>query len=154
MSTTRKTSNRRRRGNSIVEFAFFCPWLIFLLVGALDWGFFAYSLIATEAAARIGALYTSTNAATVTDNASACAYALNQLRNMPNVGGSMTTCGSGTSVSSSAPIAISTSSITGPDGNAAAQVSVTYLTPSFVPIPGLQSKQLTITRTFQMRVRS
>jgi Flp pilus assembly protein TadG len=149
-----KKQRPNRRGNSIVEFAFFCPWLIFLFIGALDWGFFSYSLIATEAAARIGALYTSTASSTVTDNATACTYALNQLRKMPNVGDNLTTCGSGTSVSSSAPIAISTSSITGPDGSAAAQLSVTYLTPAFIPIPGLMNQQVTISRTFKMKVRS
>jgi len=142
----------RKRGNSIIEFAFFVPWLVFVFVGAMDWGFFAYSLIATEAAARIGALYTSTSSATVTDATTACTYAIDQLSKMPNVGG-ITTCASGTAVTSSAPVGVSATSITGPDGNPAAQLSVTYLTPAFIPVPGLLPSKVTITRTFQMRVR-
>ena len=146
--------SRRDRGNSIIEFGMFVPWLILLFVGALDWGFFAYSLIATEAAARIGALYTSTSSTTVTDSSTACTYALNQLRDMSNVGSSLTTCASGTSVTAALPVGISAISVTGPDGNPAAQLSVTYLTPVFMPLPGLLPGQVTITRTFQMRVRS
>ena len=151
----RKTkSPRGRHGNSIVEFSMFAPWLIFLFVGALDWGFYAYALIGTEAAARIGALYTSSASSTVLDSATSCIYALDQLRKMPNVGDTITACASGSSVSSSAPVGISATSITGPDGAAAAQLSVTYLTPTFVPIPGLLPGQIKITRTFQMKVRS
>lgn len=150
----KRKESRRDSGNSIIEFGIFAPWLILLFVGALDWGFFAYSLIATEAAARIGALYTSTSSATVTDSSTACTYALNQLRDMSNVGSSLTTCASGTSVTSAVPVGISATSVTGPDGNPAAQLSVTYLTPVFMPLPGLLPSQVTITRRFQMRVRS
>jgi len=132
----------------------FLPWLIFLFVGALDWGFYAYSLIGTESAARIGALYTSTASSTVSDAATACTYALDQLRKMPNVGETITTCASGTAVSQTSPVGVSASAITGPDGAAAAQLAVTYMTPSLIPIPGLLPKQMTITRTFQMKVRS
>jgi Flp pilus assembly protein TadG len=153
MLNTKNIRKRRDRGNSVVEFAFFLPWLVFVFVGAMDWGFFAYSLISTEAAARIGALYTSTSSTTVTDSATACTYALGQLSKMSNVG-TISTCASGTSVTSSAPVGISATSVTGPDGNAAAQLSVTYLTPAFIPIPGLLPSKVTITRTFQMRVRS
>jgi hypothetical protein len=107
-----------------------------------------------EAAARICAMYTSTTSATVTDAATACNYALDQLRKMPNVGDAVTSCASGASVSSTAPIGISATSVTGPDGSPAAQLSVTYITPVFIPIPLLLPKQMTITRTFQMKVRS
>jgi hypothetical protein len=133
------------------------PWLIFLFVGAMDWGFYAYSLIATQAAARIGCLYTSSSSATATDTTSACTYALDQLRRMPNVGVGMNSCASGTSVSSSTPVGVSATSVTGQDGNPAAEVSVTYLTPVFVPMiwgsSTLLPKQITITRTVQMRLR-
>jgi Flp pilus assembly protein TadG len=150
---------RGQRGNSIIEFSLMTPWLIFLFIGAMDWGFYAYSLIATEAAARVGALYTSTSNSTVSDTTSVCQYALDQLRRMPNVGTGMTSCASGSSVSGSSPVGVSASSVTGPDGNSAAQVSVTYLTPVFIPQilgnggSGLPS-QVTITRTIQMRMRN
>lgn len=145
--------HRRERGNSIIEFSLLAPWLIFLFVGAMDWGFYAYALIATEAAARVGCLYTSSSSATVSDATTACTYALAQLSKMPNVGSSVTTCGA-------SPVVVSATSVTGPDGNSAAQVTVTYTTPVFVPmIMGdthtiTVPKQVTITRTIQMRMRS
>jgi len=143
---------REERGNSIIEFSLMTPWLIFLFIGAMDWGFYANALIATEAAARVACLYTASSSSTVTDSSTACTYALEQLRRMSNVGTGMSTCASGSAVSSSAPVGVSATSVTGPDGNPAAQVSVTYLTPVFMPMMGQLPKQLTITRTIQMRV--
>jgi Flp pilus assembly protein TadG len=145
---------RGQRGNGIIEFSLMAPWLIFLFIGALDWGFYAYSLIATEAAARVGALYASTSSTTATDSTTVCTYALQQLLKMPNVGSSVTTCASGSSVTSSQPVGVSATAVTGPDSNNAAQVSVTYQTPIFMPLLGTLPKQLTITRTIVMRLRS
>jgi Flp pilus assembly protein TadG len=151
---------RRQRGNSIIEFSLMTPWLIFMFIGAMDWGFYAYALIATEAAARVGGLYASTSSAAAGDTATICTYALDQLRRMPNVGTGMSSCATGSAVSSSSPVGVSTSSVTGAssaDGNSAAQVSVTYLTPLFVPVimrgGTVVPAQVTITRTIQMRMR-
>ena len=130
------------------------PWLFFLFIGAMDWGFYAYSLIATEAAARVACLYTSTSAASATDTTTACTYALDQLRRMPNVGTAMSGCAAGTAVSNTTPVGVSATSVTGPDGNPAAQVSVTYMTPVLIPMMGQLPKQATITRIIQMRMRS
>jgi TadE-like protein len=33
------------------------PWVLFLFVGAYDWGFYAHALISTENAARTAALW-------------------------------------------------------------------------------------------------
>jgi Flp pilus assembly protein TadG len=148
----KQMKHRRERGNSIVEFSLLMPWLIFLFIGAMDWGFYADALISTESAARVACEFTSSSSATVTNSTTACTYALGQLAKMPNVGTAMSTCASGTAVSSASPVGISTTSVTGPDGNAAAQVSVTYLTPVFLPMMGNLPSQVTITRTVQMRV--
>ncbi len=133
------------------------PWLLFMFIGAMDWGFYAYSLIATESAARVACLYTSTNATDAVDNTTACTYALEQLRRMPNVGSSMSTCASGSAVSTGSPVGVSATSVTGADGNPAAQVAVTYLTPVMIPVilsgTTVTPKQVTITRTVQMRLR-
>jgi Flp pilus assembly protein TadG len=145
---------KSRRGSNIIEFSFFVPWFIFLFVGTLDCGFYIYSLISVETAAEQGALYCSTNSATAVDTATACSYALDTLRKLPNVGNGITTCGSG-SVSSSAPVAVTASSVSsGADGNSAASVQVMYLTPQLIPIPCLMAGQLTINRTVQFRIRS
>lgn len=125
------------------------PWLIFLFIGAMDWGFYAYSLIAAEAAARVGCMYASTSASVLAaggTSATVCTYALEQLRKMPNVGGSLTTC-------SASPVTVTVSSVTGPDANAAAQVQVIYVTPVLIPMMGQLPSQLTITKTIQMRLR-
>ncbi len=155
---------RRRRGNNLIEFSLIVPWYIFLFVGALDSGFFAYSLIASQTAAREGALYCASlgSASPCVDSASStqCGYALDQLRMLPNVGSAITTCGTGTTVTASAPVAVSTASLTNatvpasPDGNPCASVTVVYLTPNLIPIPGLFPGQVTITRTVKMRYTS
>jgi Flp pilus assembly protein TadG len=147
---------RRRRGNNLIEFSLIVPWYIFLFVGALDSGFFSYSLIASQTAAREGALYCSASAGTCpSDTASSpqCEYALDQLRMMPNVGSALTTCGTSTTVTASAPVAVSTATITtnpATASNHGTAVTVVYLTPNLIPIPGLFPGQVTITRTVKM----
>lgn len=144
----------RRSGSNVIEFSFMIPWYIFLFVGSFDYGFFAYSLISTQTAASVGASYCASSSSTLTDATTACGYALDNLRYMPNVGSGLTTCGSSTTVTSSAPVALTAASVSGPDGNTAAQVKVVYLTPQLIPIPGVLPGTLTITRTVTMRERS
>jgi Flp pilus assembly protein TadG len=138
-----------RRGSSIVEFALLCPWYIFLFVGAYDFGFFSYSLIATETAARVGAMYGAASSSAAVDVAGACKYIIGQLQNLPNVGTSVTTC-------TAAPINVTASLVTGADGtaNGDASFTVAYTTPHLIPIPGLLPGSLVVTRTVQMKLRS
>lgn len=154
---------RRQRGNSFVEFALVAPWFVLLFIGAFDFGFYVYSLNATQTAAREGAFYCSTSAqAQCSDAASSrqCGYALNQLKMLPNVGSALTTCNTSTSVTSSAPVSVvTTSPLTAgnsPDGlaNSSVAVTVVYMTPSLIPIPGILSGQLTIARTVKMKFRT
>jgi Flp pilus assembly protein TadG len=154
--------NRARRGQSLIEFSFLVPWFIFLFVGAFDYGFFSYSLIATQTAAREGALYcasfNSASACTDSSGSVQCLYALDQLRMLSNVPTTLVTCGTGTTVTASAPVAVSSATLTAgtsPDGtaNSATAVTVVYLTPQLIPIPGLLPGQLTITRTVKVRFR-
>jgi Flp pilus assembly protein TadG len=144
--------NRKRRGNNIIEFSLLLPWYIFLFMGAYDSGFFAYSLIATQNAARIDAVYCSASSTTCSSNTTACTYALGQLKNLPNIGTAVTTCNaSPLTVTISYPGTPSTGC---PDGNACVAASVAYVTPQLIPIPGLLPGQLTITRTVTMRLAS
>ena len=135
------------RGSSIVEFALFIPWYVFLFVGAFDFGFYSYSLIATQNAARVAGMYCSTSTSRAASCGNACGYVLDQLRSLPNVG-------SGLSVCTTAPVVVTTTSSTGPDSATAAQVTVVYTTPQLIPIPGLIPGQLTISRTAWFRVQS
>jgi len=138
----------RRRGNNIIEFSLLMPWYVFLFAGAFDYGFYAYSLIATQDAARVAALYCSTSSSTKADASTACTYALGQLQGMANV----TAC----SLSGSPPLSVTASSVAAADGsgNTDTSVTVTYTTPQLIPVPGLFPGKLTIARTVQMRVRS
>jgi Flp pilus assembly protein TadG len=154
VAPTVSAKNKRRSGCAILEFSLLMPWYVFLFIGAFDYGFYAYSLIASQSAATVAALYCATSSSTVADSTTACGYALDQFRNLPNVGGSVTTCGSGSTVSPSAPVAVSASSATGPDFSPATSVTVVYLTPSLIPIPGLLPGRLTISRTVKMPVYS
>ena len=129
----------------MVEMALLSPWVFMLSIGALNWGFYGSALISVQSAARSAAFYTSTSATTATDSAKACEIVLGELRNLPNIGASVTTCGLNPVVTATA--------ITGPDSAPAAQVSIQYQTVSLIPIPGLLAKQFTFTRVAKMRIR-
>jgi Flp pilus assembly protein TadG len=149
---------RGRRGHAIVEFAMFMPWIVFLLIGAFDWGYYAWALIATQNAARAAAMYTSSNPGTVSDSKGACLIAGAQLAFAPNIAASALVesdagVGNGSSACNASPLTVTATSVTGPDSQAASLVTVVYSTPTLIPIPGL-ANQLTITRTCEMRVRA
>lgn len=147
--------DKRRSGNNVIEFSLLVPWYVFLFIGVFDFGFFSYSLIAVQSAARVGAEYASYSTTTEADSTTACTYALGQLQDLPNLGSGGACTANSTTVSSSAPLAVQASAVmSGPDTLPAASVTVTYLTPQLIPIPGLLPGQLTITRTVKMRIRT
>src|SRR5579862_4776936 len=110
----RVESRRKQKGHSVLEFAFFLPFLLFMFVGAFDWGFLAQALISTENAARVAALYTSSSTTAVADSTTACNLVLSEFADTPNVAG-VSSC-------ASSPLTVSAASVTGPDGSAASQV--------------------------------
>jgi Flp pilus assembly protein TadG len=141
----RKLHNRRR-GHAVVDLALLAPWVFFLFIGALDWGFFAYALISAQNAARLAATASSASATTAADSALACTAALDALRTLPNVGSALTTCNAD-------PVVVTATAITGPDGGQATRVVVEYQTVPLIPIPGLLQGQFTFVRSVQMRLR-
>lgn len=143
MSDKTGRTGSRRRGNNLIEFTFLLPWYIFLFAGVFNFGFYVYALIAVQNAARIGALYCSANVSSSTDSSTACTYALDQVRYLPNVSSSLTTCGS-------SPLVVTASLVTGPDSNNATSVTVTYSSPQLIPIPGILPGSLTVRRTVVM----
>ena len=140
-----RRGRRASRGGAAMEMAMIAPWAFLLFIGALDWGFYSYAVISLQAATRSAVLYTSTSVGTSADATTACTIVLGELRSLPNIGTTVTTCGSNPVVTATA--------ITGPDLAAASQVSVRYQTVQMIPLPGLLSKQFTITRTAKMRLR-
>jgi Flp pilus assembly protein TadG len=145
METLRSRRARSRRGSSMIEFAFLMPWIIFLFVGAFDWGFYAHALISTENAARVAVVYAANLGGGSISKTTACNLVLNELSIAANVAG-QTTCVWGTSVSSSSPVGV-TETCTTIDSVSSVQVAVTYQTLQLIPIPGLLEGKATIYRT-------
>jgi Flp pilus assembly protein TadG len=142
----------------MIEFAMLAPWFVFLFIGAFDYGFYAYALIATQNAARVAAIYcsgSSSRATACADNtsatyATACqSYVIGQLSSLPNIGSSFSAC-------TASPLVLTASTITGPEGggSTAAKAVVAYTTTTLIPVPGLAPGSITITRTAIMRVLS
>src|SRR4051812_25422079 len=102
-------ARQKRSGTSLIEFAFILPWYVFLFVGTFDFGFFAYALMSTQTAARVAAIYCASSSSTAADAQTACGYALDQLRGMPNVGYGLSTC-------QSAPLTVTANLVNGADG--------------------------------------
>ena len=83
MQQTSLTSKRRQRGGSIVEVALMAPWIFFLFVGVLNFGFYCYAAICTQNAARAAAL---ASAEATTAYVSPCTAALGEMRMLSNIG--------------------------------------------------------------------
>ncbi len=135
-----------QQGSAVVELTLLLPWFLFLFVGAIDLGFYGYALTSLQSAARVAALYSSTTSATSTDGATACFYAIEELKSNINMSG-VTTCGG------ASPVAVTATQISTVDGSPAAQVVVTYTTPQLFAFPGVISGQFTISRVVRMRIR-
>ncbi len=138
---------KKRTGNNLIEFSFLMPWFFFLFVGVFDFGFYDYSLIALQDGLRVAAMNAAQNSSLAASSTTACTYVLAALKDLPNIGTSVSTC-------TGSPITVTATygSGSGPDGGPEATVSATYTTPQVIPIPGLLSGQYTITRTLQMRL--
>lgn len=142
----------RQRGHAVIEVSLMAPWIFFLFMGIMDFGYYAYSAISVENAARAAVIQTAIDATTATNSTMACNYALVELKGLSNAN-SLTGCAtSAGSVSASQPIAVVATQVNGVDGTLASQVAVTYQTMQMFPIPGVMG-QMTITRTAQMRLR-
>ena len=153
-SIAKDPGNGGRRGNNIIEFTLMVPWYIFLFAGTFDFGFYSYALIAAQDAARTGAAYCATDGTKAADAANACTqYVIPQLKYLPNIGSAVTTC-AGSPLTVTAVLLNSGSTPASPDGQPATKVTVTYVTPQLIPIPGLLPGQITITKAVTMRLRS
>ncbi len=144
---------RTRSGHAVIELSLMMPWLFFLFVGALDFGFYSYSLIAVQNAARVAALKTGAvydNYTQALSNPSVvesrvCLEVRDELLKMPNFASLPANC-------SGFPLAVSVQAFQDASGKPALRVSVGYDTVPLIPIPGLVRKQLRITRVANVRV--
>lgn len=129
------------------------PWLFFLFVGVLDFGFYAYAAICTQNAARVAAIQTASDSSLAGNNGYACTLVLPEMSHLPNATNLSTCATSASAVNDTQPVAVVASSVTGPDGNPATQVAVTYRTIPMIPIPGVMMGRMTLTRVATMRVQ-
>ena len=172
MNKTSIKRKRRQRGGAIVEIALLSPWIFFLFVGIFDMGFYAYGIICTQNAARAAATQTASSVG-VQSVSIACDAAWNELRGLPNIAGTTkdctklpvivtqkTLCDSTKVQPSSLAASCVSGSICADCGStadpnshsASSQVSVQYQSIPLVPIPGILTGQLTITRIMEMRI--
>jgi Flp pilus assembly protein TadG len=142
-----RTLRRKTRGAAMMELALLSPWIIFMFVGLFDWGFYAYSLITLETAARSAAVWNS-NHGNPADVATARTIVCKEMQTLVNVASISLNANCG----QAAPVVVTAGATAGPDNENAAQVTVTYTTPQLIPIPGLLARQFTITRIVKMKI--
>jgi hypothetical protein len=119
------------------------PWFVSSFICVLDFGFCAYSMIATQNAARAAAEWgaaSSSNYAAIISGSTACTYAAPAFKYAPTP---VTACGNNLSVTATEP---------SPSGMPVVQVAVTY-TVNLLSLPPLMPGSLAITRTVQMPIR-
>jgi Flp pilus assembly protein TadG len=124
---------RSRPGTSAVEFAVVLPFLMFMVVVAVDFARVYRNAQVVMSAARNGALYGSDNPARAADSAGIQAAALQEAVDL-----------------SPSPTVTSTTG-TDADGNPYLRVTVSYPFQTITRFPGVPSS-LAVTRTCQMRV--
>jgi hypothetical protein len=147
------------------------PWIFFLFVGVFDMGFYSYMAICVENAARAAATQTATaSGAVYQSNTMACTAALNELSFIPNVAG-LASCGAlpvivtrttlcdqtkvedPTNIVCEAPCGRNSGCGADATGkSASSQVAVQFQSDLFVPIPGVLTGQLNLTRVAEMRI--
>jgi Flp pilus assembly protein TadG len=134
----------------VVEAALMLPWMIFLFVGVLDFGFYSYAAITTQNAARVAAVANAFSSGNATDSTGACALVIQEMNSLPNMR-SVSSC-SGT-LSQTQPVSVTVPN-TPPTirGLPAAEVTVTYLSVPMIPIPGILMGQMTITKTVDVPI--
>lgn len=148
----KRGSRAYQKGGAAVEFALLAPWILFVFVGVFDLGFYLNALISTENAARVAGLYYVTSDQKAANVTKACYYALAILRDQPNVGSGLSTCqSSAAAVTPSKPVALSVAAPAGPDAKPAITVSVTYQTMQMIPIPGVLTGLVTVTRIAEFK---
>lgn len=143
-------SRGSRRGHAIVETALMAPWIFFLFVGVLDFGFYAYALIAVENATRVAALSAGIGSGYAVDQTTACGLVVDELRRMPNVKTLPVNY-----ACAAAPLRVDingNSNYVDAEGNPATWVRVTYETIQLIPIPGILMGKATISRTVETRI--
>jgi Flp pilus assembly protein TadG len=150
------TKSRNKRGTAMVEFAMTALLIFGMLIGAFDFGLYAYAFISIQNAARTAALRNSGGPESATDQNAACGMVLEEVRGLPNIGATWE------SSCDAAPLVVTSTlcdnatpcwgSTTSADGQPAAAVVVSYTMPSVFHLQGVLPE--VITRATQMKIRN
>lgn len=140
-----------------MEFALIAPLLFPLFLVIFDFGLYAYAFISVQNAARVAVLRNSGGIDSASDQAGACALAIDELRGMPNIGSSFSSpCNAAPLTVTAVFLCPTTTNCSGSsasiDNEPAAMVSVTYSVPDLFRFPLVAPRS--ITRTSQTRMRS
>jgi hypothetical protein len=130
------------------------PWVVFLFVGAFDWGFYAHALISVESAARVVALYGANATSGNVSRSASCSLVLDELSIASNVA-NLTVC-TGT-LSATQPVILSAtcpSPSSSLDNLNYVQMDLAYQTINLIPIPGLLASKVILRRVIQMPMSS
>ena len=157
---------RNKRGMAVVEAALMMPWLAFLFVGVLDFGFYSYAAICTQNAARAVAM-----SQVVGVTADICTVARGELQFVAGMDGVTTCLLYPTAPTNAVPLSVCVATVTNagatPSNCSAAtscgdcnlnnaatsvQATVQFQTVPLVPIPGILMGRMTLTRTAEMRM--
>lgn len=165
MRQNRQKARRRVRGQAVVEVALMAPWIFFLFVGVLDFGFYSYASITTQNAARVAAIANSFSTGAATNATATCNLVVAEMNSLPNtknlVPGTYTCPAVGSVPTATSPISLFTlTTESESDGSTAAVVQVAYRMPTvgtttpiaMIPIPGLVNGPVTIYRTAKVPI--
>jgi hypothetical protein len=158
---------KKNRGTAVVEAALMMPWIVFLFVGVLDFGFYAYAAICTQNAARAVAI----SQANPIPSATPCIVALGEMQGLPNMLGVSTCAAYPTAPTPTQPLSVCVATITNAGAfpancssattcadcalnasSSSMQATVQYQTMQMIPIPGILMDKMTLTRTAEMRI--
>ena len=133
-----------------MEVALIAPWIFFLFVATLDFGFYAYWLMAVTNASRSAALEASRSGIS---QSAACNRVINEMR---GVLGWQVADASGACASPPLTVTVAmlddTTTPTSADLNRSVLASVTWETVPVIPVPGIVN-QFTIRRDTEMRMQ-
>ena len=139
-------------GGAAVEVALMSPWLFLLFIAVFDFGFYGYAAITTANAARVAALWTSSdpgraNPADANNVTYLHQLVAEEMASLPNTRSLV-----GSPAYSYPPLSVSMALGAEPEGEQTSIVTVRYQTVPLFPLPWLRG-QFEITRLARMRVR-
>ncbi len=148
----------RRRGHAVMEVALIAPWIFFVFVATLNFGFYSYWMQAVANASRSAALAAQRRGVNA---AEACTHVQNEMRGVLGFDGvTLGDCTSATSPIKVCVVALGSApvpacGVTWPvsaDTKDSVLVSVTWETAPLIPVPGIVT-DLTLRQDTEMRVQ-